>query len=274
MVVAPAITWLLVTTSPAGVMITPVPWSSWVPPALVPPKIDSDDGAGAVASMDTTAGSTLAMTDSMLAVPLRRAGPAEISFTSVVDPECPTAATRPPPTAAPITAATAATASHRHRPSRRGGPVGAGGVGSEPAAGSDGWMAGGQPGPAPGGGAETAAGGTGRHQAAREAGSTGGAGGEGAGSSAPVEGGDGTTAGAVGPDPSVDDPVPVVSSPVSGSPIAVSLPYACVRAASTGRRAGLIVGPAARGIRPSQRLLSPFLPVPGTVRARGGSGRQ
>ena len=84
MVVAPAITWLLVTTSPVG--------GDDHPGALVlldatapPPKIDCEAGSGDLASMETTAGSTLSMTDSMLVVPLRRAGPAEISFT-VVDP--------------------------------------------------------------------------------------------------------------------------------------------------------------------------------------------
>ena len=81
MVVAPEITWLLVTTSPLEVMIIPVPWSSWAPPPPPPPpKRPCEAGWGPLASMDTTAGSTLAITVSMLVVPLRSAGPAEISL--------------------------------------------------------------------------------------------------------------------------------------------------------------------------------------------------
>jgi hypothetical protein len=64
MVAAPAMTWLLITTSPFGVMIMPVPSSSCWPVLAPPPKGDSDAGNGPVASIDTTAGSTLAMTDS------------------------------------------------------------------------------------------------------------------------------------------------------------------------------------------------------------------
>ena len=45
--------------------------------------MSSDAGSGDLASMETTAGSTLSITDSMSVVPLRRAGPAEISFTVV-----------------------------------------------------------------------------------------------------------------------------------------------------------------------------------------------
>ena len=60
MVVAPAMTWLLVTTSPLGVMIIPVPWSSWTPPDVPLPKTDWDAGAGDLASIETTAGQHLA----------------------------------------------------------------------------------------------------------------------------------------------------------------------------------------------------------------------
>ena len=49
----------------------------------------SEAGSGDFASMETTAGSTLSMTDSMLVVPLRSAGPAEIIFTVVPPPSWP-----------------------------------------------------------------------------------------------------------------------------------------------------------------------------------------
>src|SRR5665647_3015083 len=97
-------TWLLVTTSPPELMIIPVPWSSWVAPLCGRPKLPWDVGCGVLASMDTTAGSTLAMTDSILVVPLSKAGPAEICFT--LD----------PPTTEPSNAATTATTAHRQPP--------------------------------------------------------------------------------------------------------------------------------------------------------------
>src|ERR1700730_4613860 len=54
MVVAPAMTWLLVSTSPVLVMIIPVPWSSEGPPKR-PPVEDP----GPLASMATTSGKML-----------------------------------------------------------------------------------------------------------------------------------------------------------------------------------------------------------------------
>src|SRR5664280_1563867 len=117
MVVAPEITWLFVTTSPFEVMIIPVPWSSCSPP-VEPPKTDGEAGAGEVASIDTTAGSTLSITASMLVTPLSKAGPAEISLTVVVASLLLDAATMPPPTRAPMSAAARQTTAQRHTVTR------------------------------------------------------------------------------------------------------------------------------------------------------------
>src|ERR1019366_4898957 len=117
MVVAPEITWLFVTTSPFEVMIIPVPWSSCSPP-VEPPKTDGEAGAGEVASIDTTAGSTLSITASMLVTPLSKAGPAEISLTVVVAFLLLDAATMPPPTRAPMSAAARQRTAQRHTGTR------------------------------------------------------------------------------------------------------------------------------------------------------------
>ncbi len=127
MVVAPVITWLLVTTSPFGVMIIPVPWSSCSPPLPPPPPPKPPPkpplGAGEVASMETTAGSTLAITVSMLVVPLSSAGPIDFSLMVVLPPLPPwsVAATMPPPMRAPMRAATTTRTAHLARPRRGGG---------------------------------------------------------------------------------------------------------------------------------------------------------
>src|SRR5579872_453718 len=115
MVVAPEMTWLLVSTSPELVMIIPVPWSSTVPPNSPPPT-----PLGPLASMETTSGSTL-FTMVGIEAPPASAGPGVSCPTLTAgaaadDPPVPTASAMPAPTAPPTSAATTATTIHRCHP--------------------------------------------------------------------------------------------------------------------------------------------------------------
>src|ERR1700688_1284853 len=108
-------TWLLVMTSPAVVMIIPVPWSS-----TGPPKSPLAALPGPLASIDTTSGRTLFTIVGIWAPPAR-AGPGATCPTltaGAVLPvlPVPTASAIPAPTPPPMTAATTATTTHPDAP--------------------------------------------------------------------------------------------------------------------------------------------------------------
>src|SRR5579884_523268 len=107
--VAPAMTWLLVSTSPSVEMIMPEPWSSATPPGA--------PGLGPWASTATTWGRTFC-TMAGIDAPPDNAGPGAPFVTATpAGPEpVPSASATAAPTAPPTTAATTATAIQRRPP--------------------------------------------------------------------------------------------------------------------------------------------------------------